>query len=71
MIDSAQPITIESEAWYSDGHARLLLDVPSATLARARRRGQLRYARAGRQILYLGRWLTDWLTQSGPVGEAG
>ena len=60
MIDT-RPITIDPHAWYTDGHARLLLDLSGATLARARRSGRLRYVRAGQRIFYLGRWLTDWL----------
>jgi hypothetical protein len=61
MID-VRPITIDAAAWYTDGHARLLLDLPGATLSRARRAGRLRHARVGQRILYLGQWLTDWLS---------
>jgi hypothetical protein len=64
MIDVRAPITIDPDGWYSDGQARLLLDLPSATLARARRKGGLRYAKAGNRILYQGQWLTDWLSSS-------
>jgi hypothetical protein len=37
----------------------LALDIPSATLARARREGHLRYSRRGKRTFYLGRWLID------------
>jgi hypothetical protein len=56
-----RPIIIDPDAWYSDGQARLLLDLPGATLVQARRIGTLRYTRLGHRIMYLGRWLTAWL----------
>jgi hypothetical protein len=55
------PITIEPEAWYTDGQARLLLGLSSAATVSARRAGTLRFTRVGRRVLYLGRWLLDWL----------
>ena len=58
------PITFDQNGWYTDGQARLLLDVPGATLARARRAGELRYSRAGKRIMYRGQWLTAWLESS-------
>ncbi len=56
------PFPIDPGAVYDDGVIVLTLDIPSATLVRARRNGQLRYTRQGRRILYLGQWLLDWLT---------
>jgi hypothetical protein len=44
---------IDPEQWYDTGAVVLALDMPSATLARARREGQLRYTRKGRRVLYL------------------
>lgn len=61
MIDT-RPITIEPNGWYTDSQARLLLDVPSATLIRARQLGRLRSSKAGRHVMYLGQWLIDWLS---------
>jgi hypothetical protein len=70
MIDThTQPITIDPAGWYTDGQARLLLDLPSATLARARRAGELRHARRGQRTLYLGRWLLDWLEAAAEGGQ--
>jgi hypothetical protein len=57
-----QPLHIDPDALYEDSTVVLTLDIPSATLARARREGRLRYSRRGRRTYYLGRWLLDWLT---------
>jgi len=62
MIDTATPIQIDPAAYYHAGAVALILDVPLATLAQARRRGELRYVRRGRRILIRGEWLIDWLT---------
>jgi hypothetical protein len=37
------------------------LDIPSQTLSRARRNGELRYTRKGNRTLYLGAWVLTWL----------
>jgi hypothetical protein len=52
---------IDPDAIYDDGALVLSLGVTSATLGRARRQGQLRYRRAGKRALYLGRWVLAWL----------
>jgi hypothetical protein len=52
---------IDPETIYDTGAVVLALDVPSSTLARARREGRLRYSRQGRRVLYLGKWLLEWL----------
>ena len=57
-----EPIRIDPSAVYDDGAVVLALEIPSATLARARRDGRLRYTRQGRRVLYLGQWLLDWLS---------
>ena len=56
------PVPIDPGAVYDDGAVVLALDIPSATLVRARREGRLRYTRQGRRVLYLGQWLLDWLS---------
>ena len=53
--------TIHPNAVYTDGEIRLALSLTSATLARARRERKLRFTRQGRQFLYRGQWLLDWL----------
>jgi len=64
------PIRIDPGAVYDDGTVVLTLDIPSATLARARRDGRLRYTRQGRRVLYMGQWLLDWLAaDSSPAGR--
>jgi hypothetical protein len=57
----AEPVKIEPDGWYTDATARLLLDVPGATLAHARRTKSLRFTRRGIRIFYRGQWLIDWL----------
>jgi hypothetical protein len=53
---------------YDDAMLYQTLELSKATLARARRDGQLRYTRKGNRTLYLGEWVLDWLRQSS--GEA-
>jgi hypothetical protein len=65
-----QPIRIDPAAIYDDAALVLTLDLSSATLARARRNGRLRFTRQGRRTLYLGQWLLDWLV-SAPPRETG
>ncbi len=57
----ADTFRLDSNAVYDDGALVLGLGLTHATLANARRRGELRYARKGRRVLYLGRWVGDWL----------
>ncbi|MGZ0174326.1 MAG: helix-turn-helix domain-containing protein [Planctomycetales bacterium] len=61
MEDVAKPARIEPDGVYSDGDVRLLLGLSSATLARARRNGALRFSRQGNSLLYRGTWLLQWL----------
>jgi hypothetical protein len=63
------PCHIDTHSVYDDGAVLLALDIPTATLARARRTGRLRYTRQGRRILYLGQWLLDWLQTEGERRE--
>jgi hypothetical protein len=65
VIDASTPVRIDPDAVYTDGELRLLLDLPSAALARERRSGCLRYRRVGKRTYYLGRWVLDWLAAEG------
>jgi hypothetical protein len=63
-----EPVVIEPEALFDDGALRQVLGLTPATLATARRKGLLRFTRQGNRILYLGRWLLDWLeADAGPA----
>jgi hypothetical protein len=57
MID----VEIDPERIYDDDALFAALELRQATLARARRCGELRYTRKGQRTLYLGRWILDWL----------
>jgi hypothetical protein len=57
----ADPITIKPDAIYDGPALRMLLGITSATLTRARRNGALRSRRIGKQTVYLGRWVLDWI----------
>jgi hypothetical protein len=61
MLNTPSPVRIDPEAVYTDGELRLLLDLPSTTLARERRAGRLRSRRVGQRTYYLGRWILRWL----------
>jgi hypothetical protein len=56
-----EPALIQPDQVYDDGILVLTLGLSSAALARARRRGELRFARRGRRTFYLGQWILDWL----------
>jgi hypothetical protein len=66
-----EPILIEPEAVYDDGSLRQALGLTDAAMAAARRSGALRYARQGKRVLYLGRWITDWLESQAAIRPAG
>lgn len=55
---------IDPDGIYDNGAVILALDIPSSTLAKARREGSLRFTRKGRRVLYLGKWLLDWMSAS-------
>lgn len=63
------PARIDPAAVYDDGALHLILDIPTATLIRARRDGRLRYTRQGRRALYLGQWILDWLATDAATRE--
>ena len=46
---------------YDDGTLHVYLGLSPASLADARRRGELRHTRKGKRIIYLGQWILDWL----------
>ncbi len=56
-----QGFPIEPKAVYDDAALSVALGVGAESLARARQAGELRHARKGRRILYLGQWILDWL----------
>jgi hypothetical protein len=62
LYTATDPIRIEPDAYYDDAALRLLLQLSSATLSRARREGSLRHVRRGHRIYYLGDWVRAWLT---------
>ena len=56
-----QQVSIAPDGVYDDGALFLALGLTPATLAQARRAGQLRFSRKGKRTLYLGRWILDWI----------
>jgi hypothetical protein len=50
---------------YDDLSLHTALGVSLQVLANARRKGELRYARKGNRVLYLGRWVLHWLGNDG------
>ena len=60
-----ETLPISPDTVYTEGAVALALDLPTATLRRARREGRLRFTRQGPRVLILGRWLLDWLTADG------
>ncbi len=64
-------VRVEPEAIYDDGSLYLDLGLSPGTLAKARRAGGLRFVRCGHRILYLGRWVIDWLSTNSLPGREG
>lgn len=56
------PVKIDPVAVYHAGDVALILDVPLATLDKARRDGNLPFVRRGNRIFITGRAVLDWLT---------
>lgn len=52
---------IDPAGIYDDSALVLGLGITQATLARARRAGELRFARKGKRTLYRGEWVLTWL----------
>jgi hypothetical protein len=61
MLDTTT--TIHPTGLYGTDDVCAMLDVSPETLADARRSGELRAARKGRRVIYLGEWLLTWLRQ--------
>lgn len=55
-------IKIEPDGLYDDIMVYRATEIAPRTLAAARKAGKLKSTRAGNRVLYLGRWLLDWLT---------
>lgn len=62
-------VTIQPDAFYDEPAVIDLIGVSAQSLSRARRARELRYSRKGKQTVYLGSWLLDWLTAE-PAQEA-
>lgn len=56
----ANTLQVHPDCVYDEGAVSLALDLPLATLERARREGRLQFTRKDRRIFFLGRWLLDW-----------
>ncbi len=62
MSTTTTHIRIEPDGIYDDLALYQALGISTATLARSRSDGSLRYTRKGNRTLYLGRWVLAWLT---------
>jgi hypothetical protein len=60
---------IDPAAIYDDDSLYAALGISFQALAVARRERALRFARKGRRILYLGEWVTAWLSNAMPAKE--
>lgn len=56
-----EALTINPQGIYTDSTLVLGLGLTHAALAKARRSGELRFARKGRRALYRGTWILNWL----------
>ena len=63
-----QEVSIAPDGIYDDGALHLALGLTPATLAQARRAGELRFTRKGKRTLYLGQWVLDWIRADSPKG---
>jgi hypothetical protein len=61
-------VELAPNAIVDDGTLYLELGISSSATAKARRAGLLRYSKVGRRVLYLGRWVLEWLEHAD--GEA-
>jgi len=60
-------LALDPNTIYEEGAVALALDIPLATLLRARRERRLRFVRKGRRVFFRGQWLLDWF--EGDEGE--
>ena len=65
------PIRIDPDAVYTVAGIVLALDIPSATIRKAIRRGELTATRRGARRYISGRCLLDWLTPHAPIPTKG
>ncbi len=52
---------ILTDAFYAEDLIRRSLGLNASMLAKARKAGELKYAKRGKRVLYRGDWLRDWL----------
>ncbi len=65
------PYTLDPHAWFDDAALVKTLGLKVGSLDKARRSGELKYTRKGGRVLYLGRWVHQWLTHDeAPQREA-
>lgn len=55
-----RPLRIIPRALYSET-SLFTAGIPRATVKQARESGRLRFTRQGNRVLFLGRWVLDWL----------
>jgi hypothetical protein len=58
-----EPYRIDPGAWYDDDALCKTMGLKPGSLGRNRRAGRLKFTRAGGRVLYLGRWVLEWLTR--------
>ena len=59
---------IDPNAVYDGSALSVGLGISAKSLANARLAGDLRHAREGRRILYVGQWVLDWLERDAVSG---
>ncbi len=64
-----RPVQIEANALYDDSALKQSLGLYPTAIAKARKRGELRFTKRGGRILYLGRWVQAWLTESSAMED--
>ena len=62
-------IRIDQDSIYDDDSLYSALGVSARTLSRARQKGQIRFSRKGKRILYLGQWVLEWIRTDGSSQE--
>jgi hypothetical protein len=63
----SEPYVISPDALYDDAALSKALGIRPGSLDRARKNGELRFTKRGGRVLYLGRWVQDWLTREEPA----
>jgi len=62
-----KPVLIDPEALYDDRTLRRDLGLSQSSLDKARRTGEIRFARRGKRVLYRGAWVLAWLEADAPT----